>query len=305
MTAASPTPAEAGATAGAASTTPAGATASDPGAEGTATPAPGTSGAPASGDYDARIRANPDFASQEIKTHQSRGDRAEAQVQKDKEWIGSLDRFREKFSGSDLAGHLQDWDRVLSNPELSKVVRGYLENGSVTVPEATTAIPEAKDEFLTPDEEKIRDQGIQIKELETRIGRQESGSGAQALQQHVEGFFSTWPSSSEVVDRVKKSLTAQIRQWSLEPSGRKALENLMGPQGADTVELLALRLLSPAEREQAIDTRRLRKEQGLDALSTGGPSVVPGSGDEPPPVFEDGVKAIEWARAHPEAHDSF
>ncbi len=302
MTAANPNPGE-GTTPGAASTPEGGAPASTT-VEGTATPVPGTSGAPASGDYDARIRADSNFASQEVKAHQSARDQAEATNRKNADWMGDLEQYKGQLSGSDITRHLGDYNRALTDPRLGKMVREFLDNGQV--PTSETSSDETTSEFETDDEKKIREQGVQISELSSRVSQQESGAGTQALQQHVETFFQKYPSSPEVVERVKQKLTEQVRLWAgQKEAGVRAMQNLMSPKGVDTVNLMAFGMLTEQEQEAAVETRRLRREQGLGALSTGVPSTVPGSGNEPPPIFENGEDAIKWARAHPEAHDSY
>ncbi len=303
MTAANPNPGE-GTTPGAASTVDPGADPASTVTPGTATPVPGTSGAPTSGDYDARIRAGGDFASQEVKAHQSGRDQAEATNRKNADWMGDLEQYKGQLSGSDITRHLGDYNRALTDPDVGKALRAFLDNGKV--PTSETSPEETTPEFETDDEKKIREQGVQISELSSRISQQESGSGTQALKQHVETFFENYPSSPEVVARVKKQLTEQVRHWSTQgDAGRTAMQNLMTPNGATTINSIALGLLSLAEQEQAIKERGLRREHGLGALSTGVPSTVPGSGNEPPPIFENGEDAIKWARAHPEAHDSY
>ena len=303
MTAANPNPGE-GTTPGAASTVDPGADPASTVTPGTATPVSGTSGAPTSGDYDARIRAGGDFASQEVKAHQSGRDQAEATNRKTAEWMGDLEQYQGQLSGSDITRHLGDYNRALTDPKVGKMVRAFLDGGQV--PTSDDSSDETTTEFETDDEKKIREQGQQISELSSRVSNQEAGAGTQALQQHIETFFKNYPSTPEVVERVKKGLTEQVRLWAgQKEAGVRAMQNLMSPKGVDTVNLMAFGMLTEQEQEAAVETRRLRREQGLGALSTGVPSTVPGSGNEPPPIFENGEDAIKWARAHPEAHDSY
>jgi hypothetical protein len=258
-------------------------------------------------DYLGRIRAGGDFATSEVTKHQSRADQAEANYRKAQEWLGSLEQYREQFSGEDIVNHLTNYNKILTDPRLRQVVDGFLQNGSVALPGSATSGEADEDEFLTDEQREIRELKAHIAQMDSRVATQESGAGAQALQRHLESFFAQWPVAPEVAERVRAKLTKDVTQWARQgEAGRKALELLQGANGAAQISAMALPVLTDDEQVQAVTERNLRKQRGLGSLSTDGPSPAgASSGTEPPPVFKSSLEALQYARANPEKHGSF
>lgn len=296
---------EPGATTGAASETTAGAPASANG-PGTASTTPSSPVGQTPADYLARVRQDPSFAAQEVTGHQSRADKAEAERHKTQEWMGQLGSYRDTFSGDQLAAHLSNYDRVLQNPELRQSIQQFLQTGQATKPKTDDASGDEDDEYQSPEQQEIATLRALLAQVDSRVATQEAGSGAQALQRHLESFFVDWPVPPDVAERVKAKLTQDIGAWGRQGSvGRQALAVLQGPSGAAQVSAMALPVLNLDERKQAVENAALRRKQGLSSLSTGVPSAGASTGNEPPPRFASALEALQFAEQNPDKHDSW
>jgi hypothetical protein len=218
--------------------------------------------------------------------------------------MGPLQQIKENFSGADIHKHLTDLDRMMRDPKMAEVIADFQANGTVTsLPAASNGASTEDDEYLTDEQRKINELEAQLAQLNGRLASQETGQGAQALQSRLEEFFANWPSPPDVQERVRKSLIGTGEGWSRNGEvGRKALEALSSPEGINTVEVLALRELSQAERKAAIQAAALRTEHGLASLGTESLSEGASTGGEAPPAFKSSLEALRWARANPTKH---
>lgn len=303
MTAATGSPAQ-DAAAGAGSTSGTGAAASGSGA-GSAAGASGSQDS-GSGDYLDRVRSGGEFAAQEVRSHQSRADKAEAKLNS-MEWIGSLEEQRGTLTGDDILSHLSDYNNLLQDPGMKAAIERFRSGGSSTG--TPPASDDTDDEYLTDEQRELKQLRTELGEVKSRVGRTELTDGLQSLKTHMEEIRKKYHLPAEAFTKGSQATAKQIMAWrSMGKTGEKAIDSLSTPSGQAVVEGIFLPAIGPEGLLQAQQNRDRRRSEGLSELETDGLPEHASSGREPPPEFKGpnaAIDAAEWARKNPDAHDSY
>ncbi len=240
--------------------------------EGTASD-PGT---PDKGDFEARLRNEPDFAIAQFKEAQSALTKAQQRL-KQGEWL--IQAAEQVGSGDLKAGaitlqeHIVNHSKLLGDQRMSKMIRGYLETGQVPDDYGVDQ------DLDTNEEDPLR---TELQELRSTVARLESHSAKSELRTHVDAFFQS-PIGKELTDEEKSSvmehLTDQLSKWEKTPDGRRQLSTIQ----PKTIRLLALAHLDETDKLEEIGERvHLRKSEERRGRATDVPSgVASGRGTEP------------------------
>ena len=258
-----------------------------------------------SGDYLDRVRSGGDFAAQEVRSHQSRADKAEARLNA-MEWIGTLEQGRGSLSGDEIMHHLGQYNGLLQDPGMKAAIERFRSNGSS--PDTSTTSTDADEEYLSDEQRELRQVRTELADLKTRQGQTEFLDGQQALKQHMEDIRGAYGLPDDVFKTGSEATAAQIVQWhSQGETGRKAIESLKGPNGRKVVEGILIPAIGPEGLLQAQQNRDRRRTNALGALETDGPSGNASTGREEAPKFTGPnahLDAARWAAENPGAHDA-
>lgn len=274
---------------------------------------PGTGAAAPRRDYVARLKAEPDFAVEQVQHFQSAASKAEAQLRSVQEKLGPLTNLIDQgVTGNVLAQAISEYQALAQDPQISKAIQAFRETGEVRLspqPRSNGSEQNVEDEdvYLTDTEramkQQIEAQNQQLVELRQMVSQTSQNFGVQSLSQHLEKVFTDYNLQGERADKVRDSITQQVQQWqNAGEAGRKAIADLQRPEGRSTVELLVTKALGRDGLLEIAKEQLLREGKVRAGMETDGPSQYGTTGDEPGIQEHDSVlSAIKAARARPES----
>jgi hypothetical protein len=231
-------------------------------ASASATPA-GTGQPYDKGNFEARVRNEPDFALAEVKKMQSYI--AELQ-KKGGEYESRMKAISPLTSAAELVGNgnleagatqlvnLADRGyRIENDPKMKQWYESYVSGGKVP----TT--PDTSDEYLTPEQRELRELRQTVESLRASQGAVEGRTQVMQMQGHIESFFESDELGRAIDGSLRpelfKAMNSQFEAWARTPQGRQQLSSLDG----ESVRLIALshltkngKLYEVAERARAL-----------------------------------------------------
>lgn len=272
----------------------------DTGTHGQAAVDPSTQPAPSEpgddrGNYEARLRSDPDFALAEVKKFQAAKDRIEAESRGRAEKFRTLEPWVDQLGGPDaVLGHLQRLGQLQGHPKMRELIEAFEKTGSVPAAGATDSAPDA-DPYLDPVERKLRDVEGEMLRLREQLSRSESRQSKEGLKGHMARLFSEHPylTDDEKV-RIAAQIDTQVRQWDQTEEGRK----LIGQITYDSLKYVAAPVL--LDNLESIGERAYqRKMSQKRAASTEAAAPVQPNGREVSPKAQGSLDAIkEFMRAN-------
>lgn len=250
------------------------------------------------GDFVGKANANPGWAGEQVRAFQSSENKATARATAAENELKSFKEGLGKYSNDtpeNIALHLDKFvGPIVSDPSKQEGFDAWISGKAVQE-------PEDEDEYLSPEALKIRALEAQLADTNSRLGRQESGSGAQHLKGHFEKFRQKWAMKPDTDKRVQEGLIKYVRDLSSNgAAGRQALTSLQDPeQGYALVSAIALNWLTEDERIEAVDNLKLRRQGKLGEMATDSRMLSSSSGSDPAPEFEDSEDAIRYAENNP------
>ena len=283
---------------------------------GTTTPTP-EQGAPEAGgpegrgrDYVERIRTDPDFAWEQVQTHQRNATKAGEDLRGLQRRLGPLAETLERgVTGEVLVKVIEEYQALANDPTIAQALQGYRTTGQVSLPStrAQETPVQEDDLYVTDTERALKEQldtmNRRFDQLTQQLSQQSTNLGVQSLSRHLENVFTEYEiRNPELSQKVRDTITQQVRDWSSAgEAGARAIAELQGAEGQKTVELLVLKALGKDGLFDVARERFSRESNARAELSTDGPSVLGTTGDEPG-VKEHSrvIDAIQEARARPE-----
>lgn len=256
---------------------------------------PESSGSSDKGDFEQRLRTDPEFAVSETKKLQSKLGQATGELRS----LGDVRKVVEFLGNGDIAAgteqlnqHLGTWAQVRRNPQLLKVVEAALSGKPVPASNGE----DEDEEYLDPELRKVRSlaegQGETIARLETRLAKTELQNQFSKFGHSELGQALSEEERGEFFDFLEK----QFETWSGSSEGRRQLETL----NADTLEILAMNHLRKDGKLFEVAGRVARAQTEDTARHSTGPeaSVATHAGADIP-EFKHARDAMRWARANP------
>lgn len=265
------------------------------------TPSTGDQG---SQDYLGRIRAGGDFAAEEVRKHQSRADKMEAEVRKlsqstgeDSEAIRSL--LSQGLTPEMIAAAVTNYFALRSHPNLQDKVLGLERTGMIPDGNSQNA-SEIEDEYLTDEQREIRELRTELKRVREETAGLTQSTGSAALQNHLERFAQENFLKPDEFEKVKQGMGSQARQWGNNEQGLALLRSLQNPTAYDTVEAVAWKFVPKEVRFQLGERKRLHDQKRVDGFRTDVPSGLSTTGKEPPAEVKGALNALRYAKANPD-----
>ncbi len=260
-----------------------------PAAAESSTPAATTEPAEDRGDYEARLRSDPEFAVAEVKKFQAAKDRIEAESRGRAEKFRTLEPWVDQLGGANaVLGHLQRLGQLQGHPKMREMIEQFERTGSVPVTGATDSSSDADSPYLDPVERKLREVEGEMLRLREQLSRSESRQSQEGLKAHLSRLFSEHPylTDDEKV-RIASQVENQVRQWDQTEEGRK----LIGQITYDSLKYVAAPVL--LENLESIGERAYqRKMTQKRAASTEAVAPVQPNGREVSPKAQGSLDAI-------------
>ncbi len=267
------------------------------------TPAAKPNGSPApapersANDFEMRMRTDPDFAIGEVKKYQ----RKQAEFQQRMKPLESLEGVAKAVGNGDISAGLQKIIgladrayRIEQNPDWSRTVDDLMAGRRPATREVGEPAAEA-DEYLTPEERKIRALETELGQIRGRLESHDSRSARREMQSHLESFFGSeigqaldGDERSELVEAIGKQFDA----WGRSDQGRSVMSNL----SIDTIETIALKHLKDRGILLTVSERlHSAKQNRLAGAATDSPSLGSRAASPDHPAFKSAKEALEWA----------
>ena len=229
---------------------------------------PGTLPKAESGDYLERIRNEPEFAVDQIRTKDQVVTKANQELKRYKQSYQALDPVINNLGGGEaVLGMLTRLNNILVNPGMKRIVERFEQTGSLpTVGEGYGGYEEPEEE--DPRDIKLRELEQRQQELNRKLGRQEQMGNIERLKKE---FPEDW-------DELGPMMLEELDQWERDPSKRNLLAGLTY-DGLRTVALTKL-YGDPEERDRRMARAYQRKLEGRKQKATDVPSGVATTGQE-------------------------
>jgi hypothetical protein len=247
------------------------------------------------------VRSDSEFAAAEVRKHQGRADRAETQHRELLTVLGGegsrLIQYAKQVGGDGLATYLEQYNGLISNDQMKAIITNYQATGQVygSGPE----VGDVSEEYMTPDEKRLKTLEERNAHLEGRLNALTSSSVTAAWQGHLEGVAKEYYLTDAEFGEVKAGLEGQARQWGTNEQGRQLLQSLQDPNSYTTVEALALKHVPKEVLFAMGERKRLHDRKQVEGFATDGPPDSSTTGQEPPPEFKDALSALKAAKADP------
>jgi hypothetical protein len=252
--------------------------------------------------------ADPEWAWEQMRSFQSRADKAAAAEEKHNNLVGQLGEAKdiiEQYGGQVVANAVQNYAQLRSSEQYGKDIEAFEQTGQLPTRTGSASPETENEEYLTDEEKEIRALKETVADLSNRVGAQTRTSGREVLKGHIEKVFSEYDFDPEVKERMRGAVISQFETWSRAgKAGEAAVQAVMQPTGEMTVRGLMLGGANPDDIFQASQRTALRKKTGLSSLATDVPGAAGSKGTEPPPQFATAIEAAQYAAANPDAHDS-
>jgi hypothetical protein len=178
---------------------------------------------PSRGDYDARLRSDPDFALAEVK-------KAQRELHQYQSKFKELEPVVNALGGSEeVMGHLRRWNAALSNAEMQEIITKFEQTGSLppglrkSIADSDGADDPDMDDPWTK-ELRERDNLLQALQSEVRSLRSERGV------EKVRGFFDKFGDEYNLSDEMKQDLGDEMSKladgWAKDPNGLNVLKSM-------------------------------------------------------------------------------
>ena len=271
------------------------------------TDAAASSAAPSAGDassqdYLGRIRADADFAVDEVRKNQSRADRMEAENRRLSTESGGAEIAELRAQGLEPAtikAVVDNYIRLRGDPGSQAMILGFEQTGQINSGASDPASVDA-DEYLTDEQKEIRQLRTEVQTLrQDQVGLTQS-TGTAALQGHLERFAKENFLKPEEFDAVRKGMAPQVTQWGTNDAGRKLLRDLQTPASYDTVEAVAWKFVPKDVRFQLGDRKRLHDRERVEGFRTDSPVDTSTTGRELPAEVTGALNALEFAMNNPD-----
>lgn len=262
-------------------------------------------------DYLARARQNPEWAVEQIRSHQSRADKnaeAEKKYQELVRRLGPAQALIDTYGGDVVATATNNYAALRQAEGLAESILEFEKTGQLPQRRNGSAqTMEQEEEYLTPEEHQIRELRQEVENLKSGLTGQAFTTGKATLERHMQEVLSEFQFAPEKEQQLRENVVATFERWrgAGEP-GKQALNGILGPGGAQTIRGIMLGNLSAKDIAEAAQGAALRKQQKLGRLATDGPGGIASSGRETRNLseFDDLMDLARSVRADPDAFDS-
>lgn len=251
--------------------------------QGTATPAtnPASQGGATAadpGDYLARIRAEPDFAVEQIREKDRKVTEISQRQKELQKKLGSLSGVIDQLGGGDgVYQQLARLDRFLGNPALRKTLEHYERTGTLPASgqDGYGMDPEPED----PQMKAISELQHKITQLESQISQTRGSVGKQSVTAALGRLRDEFPDYFDSI--IRPHMDTQFEEWERNPAGREILSTL----GYDQLRKLAFVAIGEAGKLEELGEKvHLRKLENLKRSATGAPGTTLTTGRESRPA---------------------
>ncbi|TFG64697.1 MAG: hypothetical protein E4H28_04920 [Gemmatimonadales bacterium] len=211
------------------------------------------------------------------------------------------------YGGEVVAQATQNYAALRNHEDLTEAITAFETTGQLPRFNGSARKEEAMDEYMTPEEQKIRDLEQTVKRLESGLTDQSFASGKDTLERHMQDVFGEFSFSKEQQDRIRQTVVSQFSNWKgAGPAGVAALQGITGPNGKKTIRGIMLSDISGKDLQEAASNATHHRQQRLSRLSTDGPDGVASPGTEMRKLseFDDLMEVAATVRANPDAFDS-
>lgn len=227
------------------------------------------------GDLEARLRNEPDFAVQEYKKLQA----ALSREQQRGKQLSKLAQAAQLVGGDDLEagvdalfGYVERQYRIEQDPTMKRYIEDWINTGRV--PQVQREDPYEDEQFLTPEEKKIRELEDTVTQLRNQVDSTAVKTARQEIQGHIKSFFDTKIGKALTEEEradVFRAFDRNFEQWAKTPQGRQQLANM----NAHAVNVIAYNWLGENDKLLEIGERISRmKDEHRKSASTDGPTGV-------------------------------
>lgn len=214
--------------------------------------------------------------------------------------------FIERVDGKTIKDALDNYSALRNSQQFGETILEY---------ERTRQLPARKgsepkdddvdEEYKTPEEREMQSLRQEVAVLRQDTSANTLASGKEMMTKHMARVFEEHGFVPEDVEKLSATMTTQIDSWALQgDKGLSALKSLWGPGGYSTVKGILLGGAPPEAFQRAAENLTLRKQKGLSALGTDGPSGALTTGQEAPSEFASAREAAKYFAAHPDQNPS-
>lgn len=253
------------------------------------------------GNFEARIRNEPDFAIAEIKKQQAYIadlQKKAGEVEVRMKALAPLSSAAELVGNGNLeAGATQLVNladrgyRIENDPKMKKWYESYVSEGKI--PETA----DTSDEYLTPEQREIRELRQTVESLRTQSSNVQGEQAVLKMQNHIESFFESDELGRAIPDQQRaelfKAMNGQFDAWSKTPQGRQQLQSLDG----ESVRLIALNHLTKSGKLYEVAERARALKEGVVPEREEVPRISSMATEEMPDFSGPGraKRALEYA----------
>ena len=184
------------------------------------------------GDFEARLRGDPEFALSEFKKHQARADRAVNELKQKQEKFKDLEQWVDTLGGAQaVLHHLGRLGALSGNPQMRAMIEEFERTGRVTAAGATDSQTDATPEYLDPVEKELHEVKQELAKLKAGLGDSQAAVAkdrtrkviAEVLEEH------SWMTDEQKMSALR-ALEQNIQQWDQTEGGRQLIGNLSKEQ---------------------------------------------------------------------------
>lgn len=229
---------------------------------------------PDRGDYEARLRGEPEFAVEEVKRLQRKEVELSGRMkplERIEKWAAASDDPNAITEALLEAAELRH--RIQSDVTLSEIVDRRLNGEEIP----TMADQNVNEEFLTPEEKRMSDELQALREdnarLTKEVGDVSTRTATDRMSNEVDNFFETDAFAAKMTSEEKReaaqALLKQSREWSKTPEGRRSLSSL----DEDGIAVVVLGHLRKTGKLKEIGERMsASRNERVGSYETDGPS---------------------------------
>lgn len=214
--------------------------------------------------YHDRVRAEPDFAVDEIRKKDSYIGQLNQRMSKLKE----VERYVDTLGSSDALLELASFGhQVRSNPQLQKLIEGAA-NGKTENenPEIELYDPETKQVYETFSQKFEKQEQI-IRELQSRLDRTEVASVKGSLRENIDNALSKFEGDSELTQEAQEQIVRAVEGLeraaaSGNRSAASQLEQIASPEGARLLRMMTMDIY-----DRYVDKRLQTKAPSTDGAA--------------------------------------
>jgi hypothetical protein len=250
-------------------------------------------GAVNTGDLEARLRTDPEFAVKEYKKLQSDHGRLTSRLQqlKQAEDVARAVGGGDVKAGSEaLSGYAQYGYQIQQNSQLNEVVQRALQTGAL--PETQTASTQVEDEYVDPEVQSLRNEIQGLKQMLGSVQTDTSFSKVKTLANDFRETDIGQALTNEEWNELVGSWEGNVKTWASAPNGTELLRGLSKEQ----LRVMALNHFDQKGQLQEIYGRiAAGKDANRQRFSTEGPGEIGGE-SAVRPEFGSVLEAFEHAK---------